>query len=294
MPIIAPSIVNTGDGLPWIIVISGGQIDYDTIQQSIGQGYQFGLDGLYMKSNTIPQLLEPVTLEKNNRRGIFELKQFVPIVDPYQKISAINSQVIDHEQRETLTFNGLQVFVATILPSENVFFVFSLEEQSINNLMLDSPTNFEALQHYDYLADFPQREAGANITQRNLLVQLSIQNRLNVVGTPAPIVVSLLGGAADTYAQSSNAQTAYFWNTFTPEPYSVSSFTLEYKNVGEPTYKLAQLYGSFNTAQSWATALSVQTGLGLFWITYDFAGDPILTTTNDTLEFGNFDYTGTL
>ena len=286
--------MNTGDGLPWIIVNSGGQVSYDTIQQSIGQGYQYGLNGLYMKSNTIPQLLEPVTLEKNNRRGIFELKQFIPTIDPYQKVSAINSQVIDHEQRETLTFNGLQNFVATILPSENVFFVFSIEEQGVNNLMVDSPTNFEVLEHYDYLADFPQREAGANKTQRNLLIQLSIQNRLTVAGTPAPTKVSLLGGAADTYRQSANAQTAYFWSTFNPEPYNVGSFTLEYRNVGDPTYKLVLLSGGFTTAQSFATALNAQTGLGLFWVTYDFAGDPILTTTNDTLEFGNFDYTGTL
>jgi len=294
MGIINAVAINTGDGQPWVKIASGGQISYDTIQQSIGQGYQFGLNGLYMKANSIEQLLEVVTLEKNNRRGIFELKQFVPTIDPFQLISAIQADVVDQKEHETLTFNGLQNFVLTIEPDESVFFVFSLEEQSINNLLLTSPTNFERLENEESLIDFPERDGGSNGTQRNLLIQLRVSNRLDLGGTPQPVKVSLLGGAPDTYAQSSNAENAYFWQTFTPEPYSVSSFTLEYRKVGEPTFKTVELFGTFNTVQSWANALSFQTGLGLFWVTYSFGGDPVLTTTNDKLEFGDFNYTGTL
>ena len=66
MPIIAPIINNTGDGSSWVSVKSGGQINYNVIQQSIGQGFQFGLNGLYMKANIVDQLMHPVTLEKNN------------------------------------------------------------------------------------------------------------------------------------------------------------------------------------------------------------------------------------
>jgi hypothetical protein len=294
MGIINAIAINTGDGQPWVSLKSGGQISYDVIQQSIGQGFQFGVNGVYMKGNAISQLLQPVTLEKNNRRGIFELKQFIPTIDPYQFISAVNKDVVDSEQHESLTFNGLQNFVLTIEPLETVFFVFSLEEQSTNNLLLTSPTNFERLENEEGLIDYPDREGDASKTQRNLFVQLRVFNRLEFGGIPQPVKVSLLGGAPDTYAQSSNATDAYFWPTFTPEPYSVTSFTLEYKKVGEPTFKTVELFGFFNTVQSWANALSFQTGLGLFWVTYDFAGDPILTTTNDTLEFGDFNYTGTL
>lgn len=292
MPIIAPIINNTGDGSSWVSVKSGGQINYNVIQQSIGQGFQFGLNGLYMKANNVSQLLQPVTLEKNNRRGIFEQKQFIPTVDPFQLISAITADVIDHQQHEQLTFNGLQNFVLEIAAGETVVFVFSLEEQSVNNL-IQKPTNFQELQ-YDFLADYPEREGGVFGTQRNLFVQLQVSNRyFNIGGISYPIKVSLLGGAPDTYAQSANASNFYIWQTFTPEPYDVSSFTLEYKKVGEPTFKTVQLFGSFNTAQSWATALSAQTGLGLFWVSNDPA-NPALLTSNDTLEFGNFDYTGTL
>lgn len=292
MPIIAPIINNTGDGSSWVSVKSGGQINYNVIQQSIGQGFQFGLNGLYMKANSVDQLLQPVTLEKNNRRGIFELKQFVPTVDPFQLISAITADVIDHQQHEQLTFNGLQNFVLEIAAGETVVFVFSLEEQSTNNL-IQKPTNFQELQ-YDFLADYPERQGGVFGTQRNLFVQVTVSNRyFNIGGISYPIKVSLLGGAPDTYAQSANASNFYIWQTFTPEPYDVSSFTLEYKKVGEPTFKTVQLFGSFNTAQSWATALNAQTGLGLFWVSNDPA-NPALLTSNDTLEFGNFDYTGTL
>lgn len=292
MPIIAPIVNNTGDGSFWVDVKSGGQINYDVIQQSIGQGYQFGLNGLYMKANSVTQLLQPVTLEKNNRRGIFEQKQFIPTVDPYQAIAAINADVIDHAQHESLTFNGLQNFVLEIGIGESVIFVFSLQEQSTNNL-IPKPTNFEALEYYDFLADFPDKDAGSK-TQRDLLIQLQVTNRLSSGGLSWPIKVSLLGGAPDTYAQSANASTAYFWSTFSAEPFNVTSFTLEYKLAGAPTFQTVTLSGSFTSAQSWANALNSQTGLGLFWVAYNVFNQPELITTNDTLEFGNLDYTGTL
>ena len=292
MPIIAPIVSNTGDGSFWIDVKSGGQISYDVIQQSIGQGYQFGLNGLYMKANSVQQLLQPVTLEKNNRRGIFEQKQFIPTVDPYQFVSAINADVVDHKEHESLTFNGLQNFVLEIGIGESVVFVFSLQEQSTNNL-IPKMTNFEVLEYYDYLADFPDKDAGSR-TQRDLLVQLQVTNNLSIGGLSYPIKVSLLGGAADTYAQSANAENAYFWNTFATEPFNVSGFTLEYKLAGAPTFQTVTLSGSFTTAQSWANALNAQTGLGLFWVAYNIFNQPELITTNDRLEFGNLDYTGTL
>lgn len=292
MPIIAPIVINTGDGTPWIQVNSGGQISYDTIQQSIGQGYQFGLNGLYMKGNNVEQLLQPVTLEKNNRRGIFEQKQYIPTIDPFQFVAAVNSDVVDEAQHESLTFDGKQNFVIEILAGEKVYFVFSLQEQSTNSL-LQSPTNFEILEYYNFLADYPERDAGSN-TQRDLLVQLSVSNRSTSYSQNFPIKVSLLGGAPDTYAQSSNASTLYNWSTFNTEPFNVSAFTLEYKIVGAPTFQTVLLTGSFTTAQSWANALNSQTGLGLFWVTYNINNEPELLTTNDTLEFGNLDYTGTL
>lgn len=292
MPIIAPIVISTGDGTPWIQVNSGGQISYDTIQQSIGQGYQLGLNGLYMKGNNVEQLLQPVTLEKNNRRGIFEQKQYIPTIDPFQFVAAVNSDVVDEAQHESLTFDGKQNFVIEILAGEKVYFVFSLQEQSTNSL-LQSPTNFEILEYYNFLADYPERDAGSN-TQRDLLVQLSVSNRSTSYSQNFPIKVSLLGGAPDTYAQSSNASTLYNWSTFNTEPFNVSAFTLEYKIVGAPTFQTVLLTGSFTTAQSWANALNSQTGLGLFWVTYNINNEPELLTTNDTLEFGNLDYTGTL
>jgi hypothetical protein len=279
-------------GTAWLQVVSGGQIDYNVIQQSIGQGYQFGVNGLYMKSNAISQLLQPVTLEKNNRRGIFEQKQFVPTVDPYQLLAAITADVVDEGQHESLTFNGLQNFVVSIEAGEDVFFVFSMQEQSTSNL-IQSPSNFETLEYYDYLADFPDRDAGS-FTQRDILVQLRVKNNSLDLGNPFTGKVSLLGGAPDTYNQSLNANGLWSWATFNNEPFSVSSISLEYKNAGEPTFQTITLDGSFSTAQSWANALNSQTGLGLFWVYYNPSNQPVLQTTNDTLDFGTLTYNGTL
>lgn len=279
-------------GTPWLEAQSGGQISYDVIQQSIGQGYQFGVNGLYMKANAISQLLQNVTLEKNNRRGIFEQKQFVPTIDPYQFVAAINQDVVDLEQHESLTFNGLQNFVVPIEAGEQVYFVFSLQEQSTNNL-LPSPTNFERLEYFDYLADFPEREAGSG-TQRDILVQLIVKNNSAALGLPFTGKISLLGGAPDTYNQSVNADGLWTWATFNNEPFNVSEINLQYKKAGAPTFTSLTLNGNFDTAQSWANALNSQTGLGLFWVYYNFSNQPILATTNDTLDFGTLTYTGTL
>jgi hypothetical protein len=281
-------------GTPWLQVTSGGQISYDTIQQSIGQGYQFGVNGVYMKAQGISQLLQPITLEKNNRRGIFELKNYIPTVDPYQFVSAINSDVVDSKEHESLTFNGLQNFVMPIESTENVYVVFSLEEQSTNNLLQTSPTNFERLEYYDYLADFPDKDGGALDTQRQLYVALRVINNSSSLGIPFLGKVSLLGGAADTYRQSVNSNGLWSWATFNNEPFNVSAINIQYKNAGTPTFQSLTLYGSLTTAQSWANALSFQTGLGLFWVFYNVFNQPVLMTTNDTLDFGTLTYTGTL
>lgn len=279
-------------GSPWLEVIAGGQISYNVIQQSISQGYQYGVNGLYMKADSIAQLLEIITLEKNNRRGIFELKEFVPTVDPYQLVSAIVSDVVDQKQGEQLTFDGRQVFVMPIQASETVFVVFSLAEQSTNNL-LQSPTNFEQLEYFDYLADFPDREDVSH-TERDILVQLKVKNNSTALGVPFRGLVSLLGGAPDTYAQSVNANGLWRWNFVALEPYNISAVQLFYKKVTELTYSSVTVYGSFSTAQQIADALSVQTALGLFWVNIGGLGQPELTTTNDTLDFQNLIYTGTL
>jgi len=283
-------------GLPWIEVTSGGQISYDTIQQSIGQGYQYGVNGVYMKADSISQLLQPVTLEKNNRRGIFELKQFIPTIDPYQYISAINKDVVDSAQHESLTFNGLQNFVLPLEKDADVYIVFSLEEQSTNNLLITSPDNFQRLEYFDYLADFPDRDGGILGTQRQLFVALRVKNNSEFLlpGSGFLGKVSLLGGAPDTYAQSENAFGLWSWATFNNEPFNVSAINLQYKPTGAPTFESITLTGNFTTAQSWATALNAQTGLGLFWVTYNPSNQPTLLTTNDTLDFGNLTYTGTL
>jgi hypothetical protein len=279
-------------GTPWLQVIAGGQISYNTIQQSISQGYQYGVNGLYMKANSISQLLEIITLEKNNRRGIFELKEFVPTVDPYQLVSAITSDVVDAEQHEQLTFDGKQVFVMPIQASETVFCVFSLEEQSTSNL-LQTPTNFELLEYFDYMADFPDREDVSH-TQRDILVQLRVQNNSSALGVPFRGLVSLLGGAPDTYAQSANANGLWQWNFVALEPFNVTAVEIFAKKVTELVYTSVTVYGSFQTAQQIANAINVQTALGLFWVTTGGLGQPILQTTNDKLDFQNLVYTGTL
>jgi hypothetical protein len=279
-------------GTPWLQIIAGGQISYNTIQQSISQGYQYGVNGLYMKANSISQLLEIITLEKNNRRGIFELKEFVPTVDPYQLISAITSDVVDAGQHEQLTFDGKQVFVMPIQASETVFCVFSLEEQSTNNL-LQSPTNFETLEYFDYLAEFPDREDVSH-TQRDILVQLRVQNNSAALGVPFRGLVSLLGGAPDTYAQSANANGLWQWNFVSLEPFDVTAVELFSKKVTDLVFTSITVYGSFQTAQQIADAINVQTALGLFWVNFGGLGQPILQTTNDKLDFQNLVYTGTL
>ena len=279
-------------GFPWIEVTAGGGTPYNEIQQAIGQGYQYGLNGLYMKTLTQSQLFQIVTLLKNNRRGIFESKAFVPVIDPYQFISALTSEVIDQQQGEQLTFNGLQNFVLPIESQENVIIVFSVQEQGANNL-IPSPTNFERLEFYDFLADFPQREADG-YTDRTLLIPLVVKNNSSNSTIAFTGKVSLLGGAADTFRQSANANGLWQWAFNNNEPFNITQVDLLYKNVADPTFSVQSIFGSFTTAQEIADAFSIRTGLGLFWVSYNVLNQPILMTTNDSLNFSTLTYTGTL
>lgn len=279
-------------GFPWLEITGGGSTSYDVIQQAIGQGYQYSLNGMYMKSLTYDQLLQVITLQKNNRRGIFEQKVLAPTIDPYQFVSAITSDVINEQADEQFTFNGMQNFNVPILSQEDIVVVFSVMEQSTSNL-LSSPTLFEELNYYDFLSDFPEREADS-YTDRNILIPLRVKNNSSPSTIAFTGIVSLLGGAPDTFKQSANANGLWQWAFGNNEPFNITQISLQYKNVGDPSFSTQNLTGNFTSAQAIANSLSFNSSLGLFWVSYNTLNQPILMTTNDKLVFSTLTYTGTL
>lgn len=276
-------------GTPWIAVTPAGGVTYTEIQNSIGQGYQYSLDGLYMKATTVDQLLNTVTLAKNNRRGIFEVKQFVPTVDPFQYTATIDSEVLDKTQNESLLFNGQQNFILAVNAGERVLFLFKLQEIGQNDL-LQSETNFERM--YDFFSQFPERQL-PNKTDRKIEVALYVQNNSLALGLPQPIAVSLLGGMIDQYNYSSNADGLWTWNGFSPS-INVTSVTIPYRLTGSLVWQYATVNGSFKSAQEIAITMNAQLYLSLFWVYRGGLGQDIMATSNDTYEFGNISYTGTV
>jgi hypothetical protein len=118
------------------------------------------------------------------------------------------------------------------------------------------------------------------------LININVTNTLTF-DTP----ISLLGGLSDSFSQSVNAVTQYWWDISFPF-FNVALYSqifLEVKPVGAPTFALATI--PTNSSYDGLLAGLNNANLGVFW--YEFPiFDPVagyqIYCTNDTLEFGEF------
>jgi len=118
------------------------------------------------------------------------------------------------------------------------------------------------------------------------LININVTNTLTF-DTP----ISLLGGLSDSFSQSVNAVTQYWWDISFPF-FNVALYSqifLEVRPVGAPTFGLATI----PTNRSYNGLLEGlnNANLGVFWYQFPIF-DPVagyqIYSTNDTLVFGEF------
>jgi hypothetical protein len=112
-------IINTVPPVSVVSADSGSGIatpvTYNEIKQSMGTNV-YDVKNIYMYSDNIQQLSGVVNYNRFDSNGDKEIFNITPIIDPFQRVSAIN---VDTEQLPII-FNGNSSISTTVLPNTSV------------------------------------------------------------------------------------------------------------------------------------------------------------------------------
>jgi hypothetical protein len=118
-------------------ITSNKGTSYSEIQESMGS-YQYGIDEIYIQSNTTQQLLQPISFRSYDVNGTINTVVDVTTVNPYQKQSSLFIKPVS----KNLVLDGRTSINFTLLPSEDANLIFYTTEQS-NSYALKEPTFFD-------------------------------------------------------------------------------------------------------------------------------------------------------
>lgn len=147
MGIVPPNISILSPAAIQVSSISG--VSYNQIQQSIGT-YFYEIKNIYIYSSNLNQLLQPIGLKKFTKSGDKQIKILQPMIDPYQKTSALDQTMLGLDY----VFDSNNGFYPTISANTSVNFQFSTTEISHQDYLkgVDNFQNIEYLE--DYVNDF--------------------------------------------------------------------------------------------------------------------------------------------
>lgn len=132
-------------------ISSNDSTPYFVIQNSMGS-YLYGIYYMYLQSNSPEQLLQGLNFRSYDVNG--EIKSFIntTTIDPYQYQNSLFVKPIS----DKIVLNGRTSINFNLLPSENVNFVFYVN-QTANSYLLKETGMFDDYffkQQYDYLNGF--------------------------------------------------------------------------------------------------------------------------------------------
>lgn len=105
----ALSVINADDG---------AAVTYSQIQQSLGQQI-YNVEGIYIYSENVSQLLGPIQYQRYNADGTQYLQSIVTAIDPYAA-NAISLNIDTTKYDQPFIMNGNSSFQADILPGTAV------------------------------------------------------------------------------------------------------------------------------------------------------------------------------
>lgn len=104
-------------------VVSTTRTTYEQIINSMGS-YVYGISSLYIKTDDIPQLIEPLKFNEYDSNGTLQgFSQIIP-VNPYQ----FQNSAIFELTKENIVLNGRVSLSTKILPNEVIFLTIYLNE----------------------------------------------------------------------------------------------------------------------------------------------------------------------
>lgn len=131
----APAITTFPNGV--FAITSNKGTPYPLIQESMGS-YQYGIDKIYIQSNTTQQLLQPLSFRSYDVNGTISLNVDVTTVNPYQKQNSIFIKPVSKD----LVLDGRTSINFNLLANEDTNMIFYTTEQS-NAYDLKQPTFFD-------------------------------------------------------------------------------------------------------------------------------------------------------
>lgn len=139
---------------------------YFMIQNSMGS-YQYGVDMIYIQSDTTEQLFQNISFRSYDVNGDISNFLNVTTVNPYQ----YQNSLFMKPTRKGVVLDGRTSISFDLLPTEDVNFVFYTREQS-NGMFLKEPRMFDEYffkQQYKFFNGFSKK------TQRSRTLQ--VKNR---------------------------------------------------------------------------------------------------------------------
>jgi hypothetical protein len=127
---------------------------YFMIQNSMGS-FQYGVNQIYIQSNTTQQLLQGLSFRSYDVNGDISNFLNVTTVSPYQYQNSLFLKPI----RNDIVLDGRTSISFNLLPSENVNFVFYVTEQG-NVMFLKEPSlldDYFFKQQYDFFNGFVKK-----------------------------------------------------------------------------------------------------------------------------------------
>ena len=122
--IYTPIIANYPNGV--VTVISQTGTSYEQIINSMGS-FVYGVDSMYVQSNSTQQVLEPILFSQYDVNGTREAYSQITAIDPYQYQSSITFDLA----RQNVVLNGRTTLNTLMLPNE--FLRMNLYTSNLSN-----------------------------------------------------------------------------------------------------------------------------------------------------------------
>lgn len=143
-----PSVSSLAE--PAVSVTSVGDLDYDTLNASIGS-FAYRMENIYQYVTNIDQLLQPLYLKKYNKQGDKNVRYLATTIDPFQFTSALSTPTnnLDYD------FDSNNAFEPTLLPNVSLDLRFNIREMNPSDLLTRGESNFGDLEFFEnYTIDF--------------------------------------------------------------------------------------------------------------------------------------------
>ena len=134
-----------------VTIESEDATEYNSIQESVVGSHNYKINKVYLKTNDVSQILEPITFKKFDSNGNVQEDKTVPTVDPFSFQPSID---IDFKGKENI-LDGRTEIIYNVKANENVYFY--LDTTVIDNgSLLGEQKGFDKdfLETYDFFQEY--------------------------------------------------------------------------------------------------------------------------------------------